>query len=267
MTYLPDGYYVVIPDLQVPYHDERTLERVYKFLAWYQPDGLLCVGDEADAPEISRWEKGKKGEYAGTLIDGLTSTFEVIEALTAAAGAHMHIMRSNHTSTRLINYIDRYAPALNGADWLTYDRIMGFNGKPSTLPAVEGQSLNVTWHPDIWEFAPGWVLAHGDEGGLSRIPGQTALNLAKRVGASVVCGHTHRAGLVHDTHGYGGKVTSVLYGLEVGHLMDPAKVSYLSTAGNWHQALGLLTIKDGKVFPELVTIPRGAPFHVWGHSW
>lgn len=263
---LTDGYYVVVPDMQVPYHDERALERVLKFLDWYRPDGLLCVGDEADAPEISRWEKGKKGEYAGTLLDGLASTFEVIEALTDAAGCGMHLMRSNHTSTRLINYIDRYAPALAGADWLTYDHIMGFNGKPSTLPGHEGESLRVTWHSDIWEFAPGWVLAHGDEGGLSRIPGQTALNLAKRVGASVVCGHTHRAALTHDTQGFAGTVKRVLYGLEVGHLMDTRKVSYLSTAGNWHQGLGLLHIESGKVHPELVLIGQ-EKFHVWGGTF
>lgn len=264
--FLDDGFYVVIPDLQVPYHDEKALIRVKNFLRWYQPTGLLCVGDEADAPEISRWEKGRKGEYAGTLEAGLTQTHEVIrDLIEAAGGVRMDIMRSNHTSTRLINYIDRYAPALAGAEFLTYDHIMGFNGKPSVLTKHYGESLNVTWHHDMWEFAKGWALAHGDEAGLSRIPGQTAMNLAKRVGVSVVCGHTHRAGLVHDTHGFGGKVKSVLYGLEVGHLMDPAKVSYLSTAGNWHQALGLLTINDGKVYPELLTIPRAGKFQVWGH--
>lgn len=267
MTYLPDGYYVVIPDLQVPFHDEKALDRVRKFLQWYQPTGLLCVGDEADAPEISRWEKGRKGEYAGTLIAGLTKTYEVIESLTEAAGCHMDIMRSNHTSTRLINYIDRYAPALSGAEFLAYDAIMGFNGKPSTLPGKYGKSLDVTWHSDIWEFAKGWVLAHGDEAGLSRIPGQTALNLSKKVGASVVCGHTHRAALTHYSTGYSGRVNKVWYGMEVGHLMDTKKVSYLSTAGDWHQALGLLTIARGNVFPGLVYIPSNHPFNVWGHEF
>jgi hypothetical protein len=30
--------------------------------------------------------------------------------------------------------------------------------------------LGITYHKQMYEFAPGWLLAHGDEGGLSPSP-------------------------------------------------------------------------------------------------
>jgi len=58
---------IVIPDMQVPYHDSRAVRAVQNFVGDYQPDELYCVGDEADSPEPSRWNKGLAGEFEGTL--------------------------------------------------------------------------------------------------------------------------------------------------------------------------------------------------------
>ena len=59
--YLPDGDYVVVPDLQAPYHDKRTVNVFVEFLKDYQPDGLLNVGDEADSPRTFTVEQGPGG--------------------------------------------------------------------------------------------------------------------------------------------------------------------------------------------------------------
>lgn len=259
-----DGTYLVLPDMQIPFHDKRAVAKVLAFCEWLKPDGILCVGDEADAPEVSRWHRGMAGEYQDTFEDGLRSTYDVLHAFSGIAP--MHLMRSNHTSTRIQNYLRTYAPALAGTSWNDYCRIMGFNGH---TPLLQGrtQPLRVSWYPAIWEFAPGWTLAHGDEGGMSRIPGSTAMNLAKKIGASVICGHTHRAGLQHHTYGYAGRVGSVLYGLEVGNLMDIRKASYLKTGGgDWQQAFAVLSIVDREVFPELVMF-RDKRFIFQGQVW
>jgi predicted phosphodiesterase len=54
----------------------------------------------------------------------------------------------------------------------------------------------MTYHKTAYEI-PGtnWVMAHGDEGNISQHAGITALNLAKKWGKSVLCGHTHRLGM------------------------------------------------------------------------
>jgi len=39
-----------------------------------------------------------------------------------------------------------------------------------------------------------------------------ALTLAKQIGASVICGHTHKQGIQHEHTGFGGQIRHKLYG-------------------------------------------------------
>ena len=55
---------VVLSDLQIPYQDNKAVDATLDFIRYYKPDQLWCVGDELDAPEPSRWNKGMAGEYA-----------------------------------------------------------------------------------------------------------------------------------------------------------------------------------------------------------
>jgi hypothetical protein len=109
----------------------------------------------------------------------------------------------------------KYAPAFSSLKSLEIETLLGY------------EALDITYLHKMHELLPGWVMAHGDEGALNRAPGATALNLAKSLGKSVVCGHTHRTGLQHETRGFYGK-THTLFGLEVGHMMDMKQAHYLT---------------------------------------
>lgn len=238
--------WVVIADMQVPDHDQKTIDSLYSFIESFKPDGLLCVGDEADQPEPSRWQKGYAGEFAGTLQKGLDKTHEVLagfrEAVGPAEDHPFHLMRSNHQG-RIATYVARYAPALASLKSLEYEQLLGFD------------EIGVTFHKEPFEFAPNWLLAHGDEGSLVQTSGATALGLAKKWGKSVLCGHTHKAGLLHQHLAVNAKVTSHLFGLEVGHLMDMRKADYLKAgSANWQQAFAVITVDGKNVYPELVPI-------------
>lgn len=249
---------IVLSDMQVPLHDARAITEVLKFTKDWEPDELYCVGDEADQFEISRWDKGTALEYAGTYQKNLDKTHEVMARFREAVGDKpIHVMRSNHGETRVSSYLKKYAPALGSLRDLKYERLLRYD------------DINVTYHNRIWQFAPGWALAHGDEGSQVQTPGGTALNLAKKIGLSVVSGHTHKAGIQHHHQGYAGKITRALYGVEVGHLMDMAKASYLPAGhGNWQQAFCILYIRKGNVTPVVVPI-NGRSFTVEGklYKW
>ena len=234
---------VVIPDMQIPSEDRKFVATLTQFVADYGPDELFVVGDESDSPEPSRWAKGTALEYAGTLQEGFDRVFDVMGGFREVIGDRpFHCQRSNHTD-RLRTYVNKYASALSSLRSLDIEKQLGYD------------LLEVTYHKDIWSFAPGWAMAHGDEGSLSQVAGGTALSLARRTGLSIVCGHTHRAGLVHSHAGLNGRITAPLFGMEVGHAMDLSKASYLKTgAANWQQAFGLLTIKDKRVYPSLVPV-------------
>jgi hypothetical protein len=100
-------------------------------------------------------------------------------------------------------------------------------------------------------------MAHGDEGRSIQTPGSTAMSLAKKLGKSVVCGHTHKLGLQHETTGLYGK-NKTIYGMEVGHLMDIKQASYLTSGiANWQQGIGILVEKNRKVVPYTVPVIDG----------
>jgi hypothetical protein len=216
------------------------------FVRYYKPDELWCVGDELDAPEPSRWNKGMAGEYADTLQEGIDKTNEIMSEFRSALGRNkkFYIQRSNHTD-RIDTYMRKYAPAFSSLKSLEIETLLGYD------------KLGVTYLHRMHELLPGWVMAHGDEGALNRAPGATALNLAKSLGKSVVCGHTHRVGLQHETRGFYGN-THTLFGLEVGHMMDIKQASYLTSGNaNWQQGIGILVEENNKITPYAVPIING----------
>jgi hypothetical protein len=242
---------LTVSDLQVPYHHPRAVKALAKFIADWRPDVVQCVGDELDAPQISRWSRGRRAEYVGQLHKHRDQAVRILEQLNVT-----HLSRSNHGEDRLRSYLGQYAPALYDEPELQYERYM-------RLP-----DLGITYHRSLFEFAPGWLLGHGDEGGLSGQAGTTGTKLARAVGKSVCIGHTHRAGIVPHTEAYGGKVTRTVYGMEVGCLMDMGKAGYLKSGGaNWQLAVGLHYVEGKRVSPHLIYINPDGSFtwdkHVW----
>ena len=239
---------VVMPDVQAPLHDEELVNKFVRFVGEFQPDELAQVGDFTDSTEISRWVRGKKGEFAGDLQTGFDVSRAILEDIRDVFDGRFRIVRSNHDD-RLENYIETCAPGLNLRD-ITLEKQVGFD------------EYDVEFVRDsVVEIAPGWVMAHGDEGSLSPVAGKTAFGLAKnKFGVSTVCGHTHRAGKTSESTGYNGKIRNTLTGLEVGHFMDLTKADYLKKKGvaaNWQQAFGILEIYGDKVFSHLVEVQDG----------
>jgi hypothetical protein len=230
----------VLSDLQTPYEDKRAVSAVATWISDILPDKVACVGDVLDAPQISRWTKGRAGEHAGDLAKDRDHAVEVLRDLRVT-----DLSRSNHDD-RLSKYISENAPGLAGLPELEIEEFMGLN------------DLGITFHKKPHAVAPGWLLMHGDEGTLSRVAGMTALGLARRTGRSVSCGHTHRAALTNDNLGFGGKITAQRWGLEVGHLMDVKKAGYMKAGiTNWQQSVGALVIDGRDVYPFLLPIVNG----------
>lgn len=239
---------VVYPDAQVPYQHPGAVRTLNAFTKAFKPDEVASVGDEVDFPQISRWNRGMEGEYRGDLGEHVKAGVAYLESIRAAfPKGPIHITRSNHMD-RPLRYIRQYAPGLLGLKELTVQSLLEFD------------RLGITYHTQPYAIAPGWTLVHGDEGGISKEPGRTALNLAKRFGTSVVCGHTHRLGLINDAQAVNGKQTRVLWGFEVGNVMDMRKAGYLGAgSANWHMGMGVLFVDGAKVTPVPVPIrPDGS---------
>ena len=240
---------VVISDLQIPYHHPAAVGALIGFVKRIKPDALACVGDEADLPMVSRWEDGYRGEYSPAIQSDLDSTRSVLAAFRSALGPDkpFHLVRSNHTD-RLERYIERKAPAIAALRGFKYQDLVGL------------KDLKITWHEKMAEIAPGVLLAHGDEGSISQVAGMTGAKLMEATGKSIVCGHTHRQGLVWSSKGFNGRLES-RFALEVGHLMDMGQAAYLRPRGaaNWQLGFGILEVTGKHVTPYAVPMrPDGS---------
>jgi len=243
---------VIVSDLQAPYVDRKAVDAVSEFIEDFKPDVVACVGDEADLPQLSRWTRGTKGEFTGDIGKHRDVTVEVLRQLKI-----QHLSRSNH-GDRLWTSISTRLPGLMGLPELEYGTFF------------RHQELGITFHREPFQLAKGWYLMHGDEGSLSKHGGMTGAGLSTRIGSSVVCGHTHRMGLIPTTEMVGSKIQRIRWGMEVGHLIDikTSGMAYMKGMANWQQGFGLLIEEGHNVTPVLVPI-NNKSFIVDGvrYSW
>jgi len=243
--------YLVISDLQIPYHHEAAVKNVIKLARREKFDSVLCVGDEIDFQTISRWAEKTPLAYQQTLDQDRTVTQEILWSLTENA-KEAHIVRSNHTD-RLYNTLLK-VPGMLSLPELQYAKFMDF------------ETLGITFHKSFYEFEKGWILAHGDEGNANPNAGMTALNLARKTGKSCVIGHTHRLGMSAYSEGIGGHYRP-LYGIEVGNLMNKAKASYTRTVANWQMGIAILEWNGKNMTPTLIPINKDGSFTALGKSY
>jgi hypothetical protein len=200
---------------------------------------------------LSRYERGLAGEFGPTLNRDRIITREVLYDLQVT-----DCVRSNHTD-RLYNSIKTRLPAFADLPELRFENWLGLT------------DLGINFHRDPFHVAPGWIVLHGDEGRTTQDGGKTALGLALRHGFSVACGHTHRGGLMGATTASGGVLRGILWGLEVGNLMNFKDARYLRAgSGNWQMGFGILYVDKNRVTPSFIPIDhRDGSFIVEGKRW
>jgi len=241
--------YLVISDLQVPFQFSEAVINLKKLVKAFKFDLVLNVGDEMDFNTISRFADGKAESFMQTLDEDRATCQDILFDLKTDV-----VSRSNH-SDRLYKSIQRI-PGLMGLPELQYANFMGFNdlgihyaSKPYPIPGTN------------------FVLCHGDEGVISNIAGQTALNLSKRWGRSVISGHTHRLGYTCASEAFNGRLERVLVGVECGHTCDLKKMSYTKGYANWQAGAVIIHIKRGNVSVEMIPFNVDGSFTAMGKAF
>ena len=229
-----------VSDLQVPFFNEKSVKSVGRFLAKWNPHRTICIGDEIDLPQLGGFNAGTIDEMVGNINDDRKQTQEVLTYLGVT-----DVLGSNH-GIRLYRSIKKRLPSFLNLPEMQYERFMGYD------------KLGIKFSPFGLDWAPGWTAVHGDAFPLSQIPGQTALNGARRLGKSVVCGHTHRLGVSAFTEASRGQLGRTVWGVEVGNLVDLSSSGMAYTKGyaNWQQGFAVAYVHERKV--QVITIPINA---------
>lgn len=248
---------VIVPDLQIPFHDRKATRAVIRFIGDTQPDEVVLIGDVLDFPQPSRWNKDTRGEFEGSIYQDVElAKSQLFGPLREVYSGPVKFHEGNHDE-RPRTYLDKYSPALSGTRAFHVDTLCDFDG------------FGIELLPDFHYIAPGWVSTHGHLGGIRihQVAGNTALNAARKFGKSVVMGHTHRLGIGSHTSGFDGKIVQQVTGMEVGHLMDQRQAAYLKGGtANWQQGFGILEVDGQTVTPSVIPIERKR-FVVGGETW
>ena len=132
---------VVVPDLQVPYHDPVAVKNVAAYIKAVRPDSVVTLGDEIDLPQISRWTENTPGWYEQTLAADRDEAVEVLWSLVEYT-KDAHMIRSNHTD-RLYNVIMKKIPAFLALPELRFEKFLKLD------------ELGITYHKKPYAVARG----------------------------------------------------------------------------------------------------------------
>lgn len=253
---------LIMPDIQAPYENRKQFRSFVRFLRDWKPDKLLMIGDVGDFPSSGRWNKDARGEFEATIWDDSKYVCDyVLSPIREEFDGDIECHESNHDDRPWL-YQQKYAPA---ADTVNKKDNPFYFGN-----LFKFDHFNITDVGGYHDIAPGWLSTHGHLGmSLRQTAGGTAIAAARKYGKSIVCGHTHRAGIISETIGWGDHAKT-LTGFEVGHMMEPSRADYIQKKGgfaNWQAGFGILWVDGRMVKPEFVPMNRHGEFLFEGRRW
>lgn len=236
---------LVIPDVQIPFHDGLILKKLIRIAESHQPDLIVQIGDLIDMPQVSRWSKGEVGEYSLTLRDHIEQTKdEFFSPLKQAAPKAAITWVSGNHDERLTDYMKRYAYPVQPL-------------MPSMEELFELDKFEAKYVKGPVRIATNVYAVHGHEsGGYCASASAWDTKLTKRYGSdrSYVFGHTHQGFLITRATGWHGNA-SPRFTMNVGSIMDPANAGYVKDGSvNWVPSFAWLEDDGKRVWPELVTL-------------
>jgi len=214
--------WIVLPDLQVPYHDPHSLAAVEKLMGDYRFDGYLQIGDFMDFDCISHHnksnERAREGKRISADYDAAGAILDRHQAIIRANNkdAQFVIIEGNH-EYRMEKYIDEHKE---------------FEGMFEVATALEFGRRKIQWVP-FWSLGKSFKIGkakfiHG------RYTNQYhAAKTVNNYGCNIFYGHTH------DIQTFSKEMDgedSTIVGQSLGCLCRPQ--SYMRGGPNkWQQAV------------------------------
>jgi hypothetical protein len=235
---------LVLPDVQAkPGIDFSYLMRIGQYIVEKQPDVIVCIGDFADMPSLSSYDKGKKS------FEGRRYKRD-IEAAKEAMSALLTPMVDYNAAHPKRQYKPRMVLTLGNHE----ERILGAINEDPKLDGV--LSISDLQYEDFgWEVIPflqvividGVAFSHYFTTGLMGRPASTAAAQLRKTNMSCVSGHQQGKQIAYGYRADGSTITSIVAGSCYEH-----DESYLGPQGNkhWRGCVMLHEVRDG-AFDEM----------------
>jgi predicted phosphodiesterase len=183
--------WVVLSDLQIPFHDRRVLNQlVLPFIKELRPDGIVLNGDIDDCYSISDFDRDPMTK--ATLSTEIRESHRLMERLESIPVKHW--IGGNHED-RLRRLVWRQPALLESVDAKTRDKLV----KVLDFPEMFGLGEHgFQWRPYGEYLMIGKLLVtHGSV--VRRHSAESGRAHLDKYGTSVLIGHTHRLGTTYKT--------------------------------------------------------------------
>lgn len=237
----PDGRkHIAIPDCQVrPGIDLSYLTWIGKYVADQKPDVLVCLGDFADMPSLSSYDRGKRcfegRRYKEDIIAAKMAMCNLVEPFAADLPGEMHLTLGNHEAriSRAIDDDAKLEGTLSLLD-LSYEQF-GWTVHDFLKPVV----------------IDGVCYCHYlTSGPMGRPINSAAAILSKRHQTAVV-GHLQGRSVAYAQRADGSHMTAIIAGSAYPHEED-----YLGPQQNkhWRGIIVLHEVHDGQFDESFVSL-------------
>jgi len=225
-----------------PEHNNDRFEWLGKHIMKERPDIIVCIGDFADMPSLSSYDKGTKG------FEGRRYTKDIQSVHDALAKLHAPMQKYNKRQQK--NKKQQYHPAMYMTLGNHEDRISRAVNSQAELEGVisiadlkyEEHGWELIQFGDVLSIA-GWQFTHYFPTGVSGRPisGENiGKNLLAKNFASSVQGHSHILDYATRTTADGNKI----HGLSIGCYANPEMIEGWNRATAkmwWHGVVDMHT--------------------------
>lgn len=221
--------HAVIPDVQAkPDIDFTYLNNIGKYLVEKKPDVLVCIGDFADMPSLSSYDKGKKSFEGRRYLNDIDASHEAMQSLLSP------IWEFNQKAKK--NKDKQYHPRMiltMGNHENRIDRAV--NLQPELEGVLDTEHLDYLGYGwDVYPFLEvvhidGVAYSHYFTSGVLGRPVTTARALLTKKHQSCVMGHVQTMDIATDYRADGTPIIGLFSGCCYEHNED-----YLSPQGNAH---------------------------------
>ena len=224
---------IVIPDAHAhPQYSNDRFDWLARFIASEKPDGVLALGDFADMPALSSYDKGKRGFEGRRYVRDVEATRDAMKRTMVGWDAPRWMCIGNHEAR-----IDRAT-----SDASEMEGVIGL------------EDLGYVEHG--WQCAPfqsavqigGFMASHHFASGVGGRPigGMTqAASMARLLFQSAIVGHSHTLDWARRTRPDGSRIVCIVPGCYA----DPEQATESWCAGTghlwWHGVLVLEGVSGG----------------------
>jgi hypothetical protein len=242
--------HLVVPDVQAkPGNDFSYLRAAGNYIVEKKPDVIVCIGDFADLPSLSSYDRGLKSFEGRCYTDDIWATREAMDALLEPLFAEQKRLKKNKEkgyNPRMVLTLGNHENRIN--------RVVNEDRKLEGL-----MSVNDLPYQD-WEVIPflkvididGVAYSHYFTSGVMGRPITTAQALLTKKHMSCFAGHQQGRQIAYARRADGKEMTAIISGSFYEHDED-----YLGEQGNQHwRGLWMLHEVNDGAFDEMAVSLR-----------